>query len=104
MTTKTTLWEVLVPCMMNNKPVRTKHHKEWDKVVRKITGGLTISAPSRGQWVDPNTKILHEERVIPVKIACDEKGLGKILEFTKKHYKQIAVFAYKVSDNAVVYQ
>lgn len=48
------IWEILVPTMMNEKPVRTKHHKEWDKLVKKITGGLTIAPPGKGYWVDPN--------------------------------------------------
>jgi hypothetical protein len=104
MITETNLWEVLVPCSMNGHPVRTAHHKEWDKVVRKISGGLTIAAPSKGQWEDPETHTIHEERVIPVKIACDDRDIMKILEFTKNHYNQIAIFANKVSNRVIIYE
>ena len=44
------LYEILVPTKYgdNEKPIRTKHHKEWDKYVRKISGGLTILTPGKG--------------------------------------------------------
>lgn len=41
----------MVPCNFNDgTPVRTRHHREWDRQVRKISGGLTILPPSKGQW------------------------------------------------------
>jgi predicted HAD superfamily Cof-like phosphohydrolase len=91
------LWEILVPCVMNGKPVRTRHHKEWDKVVRSFAGGLTILMPAKGQWIEPGTSELHEERVIPVRIACTRKQIHRIVEFTIKHYQQKAVMAYLLS-------
>ena len=95
------MYEILVPTMMTGKPVRTKHHKKWDEYVRKISGGLTILKPAKGQWLD-NTDLLHEERVIPVKIACTDKQLRQILKFTIKHYKQLAVMAYKISEEVII--
>jgi len=88
---------------MNGKPVRTKHHKEWDKYIRKLSGGLTILKPAKGQWIDPQSNILHEEQMIPVRIACTEKDIEKIREFTRKHYKQIAVMYYVISENVVIH-
>lgn len=99
---KEALWEILVPRQMNDKPVRTRHHKEWDKFVRKITGGLTILKPAKGQWVEPATSHLHEERVIPVRIACTRKQIDKIVIFTLQHYKQRAVMAYRISTKVIL--
>lgn len=90
------MWEILVPCYYNSgKPVRTKHHKEWDKVVEKIAGGLTINQSSFGKW-NHKGKAYHE-RMIPVRIACNEEQIKKTAKFTIKHYKQLAVMYYLVS-------
>lgn len=41
---KENLWEILVPVYDNNDVEWTiKHHREWDKEVRGIAGGLTIN-------------------------------------------------------------
>lgn len=95
------MYEILVPCQYNTgKPVRTKHHKEWDKVVRKITGGLTIFKPVKGQWISSNS-VLFEERMIPVRIACTRKQIEKIMEFSMSHYRQLAMLAYLVSEEVI---
>lgn len=91
------LYEILVPCQFNNgKPVRTRHHKNWDAKVRSISGGLTILSPAKGQWIYKSK--LFEERVIPVRIYYTEKQIKKIISFTLSHYKQIAVMCYVISD------
>lgn len=93
------MWEILVPCQWNTgKPVRTRHHKEWDKRVRKITGGMTIMKPAKGQWVSPSNE-LYEERMIPVRVSCTDTQINKIMDITAQHYKQLAVLAYEVSTN-----
>lgn len=98
---KQTLWQIMVPCNYNcGKPVRTKHHKEWDKEVRKLTGGLTILPPSKGQWVDPSDGELYVDRVIPVNIIATEDQMNKIASFTIGHYRQEAVMFFKLSDEA----
>lgn len=95
------LWEILVPCQFNDgKPVRTRHHREWDKVVRKITGGLTIFKPVKGQWEHEGT--LYVERVIPVRIACTEAQIRKIAKFSLTHYRQLAVFVSLVSEKVLI--
>lgn len=94
------MFEILVPCQYNSgKPIRTRHHKEWDKVVRKIAGGLTLLKPVEGQWVSNN--ILYEDRVIPVRIVCTDKQIKRIMKFTISHYKQLAVMAYEISNNVL---
>lgn len=96
------LWEILVPTLMRNKPVRLRHHKEWDKYVRKITGGLTVLKPARGTWIEPESNELYEERMIPVRIACTEKQIGRIIDFTMTHYDQLAVMAYCISTKVII--
>lgn len=92
----------MVPTLYGDteKPIRTKHHKKWDEYVRNITGGLTITGVSKGQWVDPSTGSLWLERIIPVQIACTPKQIEKIIEFTLNHYRQKAVM-YCVLSNEV---
>ena len=94
------IWEILVPTVMNNKPVRTKHHKEWDKYVRSLSGGLTILQTSKGQWIDEG-KIFYD-RIIPVRVYCSRKHIEKIVDFTIKHYRQISVMAYKISNEVII--
>jgi hypothetical protein len=85
------------PTSTGDKPIRTRHHRVWDAYVRKITGGLTIFAPGKGQWISPANELV-EEKVIPVNIACTEEQFKRIVSFTLKHYRQDVVMAYKVSD------
>ena len=96
-TIQRTLWEILVPTIMNGKPVRTKYHKKWDEKVRSISGGLTILKPAKGQWISPSGQ-LFAERMIPVRISCSENDIEKIMAVTLDHYKQEAVMAYRISD------
>ena len=95
------LYEILVPTIMNEKPVKTRHHKAWDAKVERITGGLTILHPTKGKWRSPD-KILFQERMIPVRISCTREQLDKIIDITLRHYNQIAVAAYKVSDDFII--
>lgn len=91
------LFEILVPTKYgdNNRPISTRHHKNWDSVVRKISGGLTILKPAKGQWVHEGS--LFEEKVIPVRIFCEDSDMEKIVVFTIKHYRQLAVMHYTVA-------
>ena len=94
------LWEILVPTEIDGKPCRTRYHRVWDAKVRAITGGLTILRPAIGQWVHDNK--LYKERVIPVRIACSTEQIHQIIDITIAYYKQIAVMAYRVSDNVII--
>jgi len=92
------LYEVLVPTMYgypNIAPISTRHHKNWDKEVVKITGGMTLMKPAEGRWVDNGVE--YPERVIPVRIMCEESSISSIINFTLKHYRQKAVMYYVVS-------
>ncbi|TIW53841.1 MAG: hypothetical protein E5V54_24065 [Mesorhizobium sp.] len=97
------LWQILVPCNYNNgKPVRTRHHREWDKRIRAITGGLTILSPGKGQWVDPATDTLYQDRVIPVQIIATAEEMERIADITNQHYRQLAVMYFKMSETAII--
>ena len=97
------LWEILVPTIDNDgKPFKTRYHKVWDAKVLEITGGVSIMAPLRGKWV--NEGKLYDERNIPVRIACYREDIFKILEFTRKYYSQIAIMAYKISEDVIIYE
>lgn len=117
------LWEILVPTQMDNlsktkvKPIRTRHHREWDKFVRGVSGGLTVLTPVKGQWIShsiteklyagtPSRTVptLFEERMIPVRIACSREDIGKIIQFTLTHYRQQAVMCYRLSDEVMIVQ
>lgn len=97
------MYEILVPTKSNEgKPFRTRYHKVWDKKVRKITGGLTINLPVKGEWVD-ETGRLFAERMIPVRIMCTSLQICQIAEMTAEYYDQKAVLYYLISNKATIY-
>ena len=96
------MWEILVPTQLNcGKPIRTRQHREWDSRVRRISGGLTILSPAKGQWVSKEGE-LYSERMIPVRIVCTREQIEKIISITMDFYEQLAVLAYKVSDEVIL--
>jgi len=102
MTDQKRLYEILVPCQWNDgKPVRTRHHREWDKRVRKISGGLTILRPGKGQWIHEDA--LYEDRVIPVRIYCTQRQMDEITQITIMHYEQKAVMYYPLAEGCLIH-
>jgi len=99
------MWEILVPTERRLKPGKyytTRYHKVWDTKVRSITGGLTVMTPARGQWVNPSTGELFNERMIPVRIIASRIEIEKVIDFTLKYYDQLAVLCYKISDEVII--
>lgn len=95
------MWELLVPTVRNDgRPIRVRFHRVWDAKVREISGGLTIMPVARGQWVSENK--LFKERMIPVRIIATRAEILEIIDMTKKYYEQIAVLAYKLSDDVIL--
>jgi len=94
------LFEVLVPTIYGDtlKPIKTRHHRNWDAYVQKITGGLTIMTPAKGKWTYKGTE--YVEKVIPVRLLCPPDRIDEIIQFTIKHYRQKAVMYYELSHNA----
>lgn len=101
----TSLWEILVPTVKMDGTgfYKTRYHKVWDQKVREITGGLTIMTPAKGQWVSPHGD-LFIEKMIPVRIVCTRAQIEKIVELTMAYYDQLAVLAYKLSDEVIMKQ
>ena len=97
------LYEILVPASSKGAKFSYEHHKEWDEKVKEIADGLTVLKTGRGEWVSPNGETFYD-RVIPVRIACSKEQIMKILKFTKEHYKQLAIFCYKVSEEVIIYE
>ena len=96
------LWEILVPTTSNEgKPFRTRYHRVWDAKVRAISNGLTILTPAKGQWVSNDGK-LYSERMIPVRILCTKSEIDKIIDITMDYYSQLAILAYKISDECIL--
>jgi len=96
------LWEILVPKFSNNrKRFRISFHKNWDREVEKVSGGLTILRTAKGRWINPDKRLFVDE-MIPVRISCSEKDIEKIMNFTLKYYNQESVFCYLVSDKVKI--
>jgi hypothetical protein len=99
------MWEILVPTERraeSGKFYTTRFHRVWDGKVRTITGGLTVMAPAKGQWVNPMTGDLFRERMIPVRIMATRDEIEKIIDMTLKYYNQLAVLCYKISDEVIL--
>ena len=96
------LWEIMVPTVTNEgKPIRTRFHQVWDRKVYSLSSGMTILRPAVGKWVSPFGK-LFTERMIPVRIACNRNQIEEIIDFTMKYYDQLAIMAYKVSEEVIL--
>lgn len=99
------MWEILVPTARRLHPGKyytTRYHRVWDKKVRDITGGLTILTPAHGQWVNPSTGELSQERMIPVRIIATKEEIQKVIDLTLSYYDQLAVLCYKISDEVII--
>ena len=96
------LFEILVPTIYGDtlKPIRTKHHKNWDNRVKKLTNGLTILTPGKGVWVHEGQEF--REKVIPVRIMTTDKVMSKIVRITLEHYRQKAVMYYVISNECFI--
>lgn len=95
------LWEILVPTVRNDgRPFRTRYHRVWDKKVEAISGGLTIHPPGKGYWLHEGQS--QRERMIPVRIMCTREQIDRIVDLTLEYYEQVAVMAYRVSDEIIL--
>lgn len=95
------LYEIMVPCQTNQgRPIRTRQHKEWDGRVRRITDGLMVLAPVKGQWVSSGK--LFVDRMIPVRIACTSEQIETIADMTAKFYQQEAIMFYLLSTKVTI--
>lgn len=96
------VWEILVPTISRTgKTFTYEHHKEWDAYVRKISGGVTIHRPAKGEWVNDN-EVLVTERVIPCRLICSRVWMDEIVDFTLLHYDQDAVRAFAIAETFIL--
>lgn len=95
------LWEILVPASWGKQQFSYEHHKAWDDYVISIAGGLTVFRGAKGQWISPDGKLFYD-RIIPCRVACTREQLELIIDFTAKHYQQLAIMAYRVSDYVII--
>ena len=100
MTDNLCVWEIFVPTMMNDKPVRTRFHRVWDQKVREITTGLTVYHPAKGQWVEGGE--VFSERMIPVRVACTQEQIEAIADMSLVYYQQKAIMYYLVTDKVFI--
>ena len=104
MTEARSMWEVMVPTHDNDgQKFPVSHHQEWDKTVQYIAGGQTLHGVVRCRWIDEATGAKYEESMIPVRIACTSEQIDEIGVHTKRHYGQIAVLAYCISNDVRLY-
>ena len=55
---------------------------------------------AKGQWVHKDE--LFDERMIPVRIIATRKQMNEIIDFTLEYYDQLAVLAYRLSDEVIL--
>jgi len=56
---------------------------------------------AKGQWIS-REGTLFNERMIPVRLIASKEDMDKIVDMTLKYYDQLAVLAYKISDEVIL--
>lgn len=99
---KRNVYDILIPKTdRNGSVIDQAYHQQWDRAVRDVTGGATILDGAKGYWEDPEGNV-HEEGVIPVRIACTPEQFDAILDLTIEHYDQDVIMAYRVSEHVIM--
>ena len=83
------LFEILVPDIPH-------FHKFWDEKVIAIVGGLTIAQKVKGKW------LTETDRLVTVRIACNDEQMVEIAKMTCKLYSQQAVMYYVISNETFI--
>jgi hypothetical protein len=96
------LWQILVPQEdISGEFIPVEIHNKWDRLVREVTGGLTIHRSAKGNWISSNGKLVVE-RMIPVTIHCSKEQMRDIAYMTKRFYNQEAIMYWKISDDVFI--
>ena len=95
------LWEILVPTHFDDskEEISVEHHREWHRLVREISGGLTMLRSATGQWVHLGE--VQQESVIPIRLIATREQMENIAKFTARHYRQKVIMVYKISDEVL---
>lgn len=97
------MWEILVPTVGNDgTPFSIRHHREWDALVKKVSGGMTLVQPVRGTWIDPADGAEYRERMIPVRLLATKEQIVDVCKETARHYDQLAVLASLIATETVM--
>jgi hypothetical protein len=95
------LWEILLPTQYDDtkEEISVEHHREWDLLVREVSGGLTMLRSALGQWVHLGE--VQQESVVPVRLIATREQMMDIAKFTAGHYRQKVIMVYKISDDVI---
>lgn len=95
------LWEILVPTQFDDtkEDIAVEHHREWERFVREVSGGLTMLRSATGQWVHLGE--VQQESVIPVRLIATREQMKEIAKLTARHYRQKVIMVYKISDEVL---
>jgi len=100
------LFEILVPTERPDKHGKffsTRYHRVWDEKVRAIAGGLSVFKPIKGTWTSFSGEIF-KERMITVRVACNQQQMEQIADMTAVYYSQQAIMYYLGSTEVVIKQ
>ena len=90
------LYEILIPVADNEgRKFTTRHHRQWESIVRDMAGGLSVCPALMGQWVD-NGRV-YREKMRPVRVACRVSIIRRLALLAKRHYRQLSIMYYPVS-------
>lgn len=96
------LYEILIPkTFQDGTKISLVYHQAWDEFVMSFSGGVTIFRPVVGKWMHDGK--MYSEEMIPVRFICRESDLKEILDFTLRHYAQICIMVYRLSDKVTFY-
>lgn len=68
-------------------------------------GGYTVGPEHDGAWKDPETGVLHRDKMRPVYIAIDpekKEGFFRDLQDIRKDYNQIALYVVEPGGTVVI--
>ncbi len=97
------LWRIFLPVADNDGFVfLDRHHKKFSDRVLNVSGGSTENPWSAGKWI--NEGRLHKERMIPLEFLATTEQADMIAAFAAKHYDQIEIMCYPISDRVRLYR
>lgn len=92
------LWEILIPTANNDGSIFNRIvHEAWEDFAVKLTGGLSQLTPIKGVWTDKGKT--YREEMLPYRVRCDEETIERLVRFAGRHYEQLAMMFYAVSND-----
>lgn len=92
------LWEILIPVADNDGDIFPRGYtKKWEKKVLDMAGGYSALNPWNGAW--KNGDKIYRERMTPYRIRCDEDTIAELANLAGKHFGQLAMMYYEISND-----